>query len=94
MLTKIIHFTCDNNEQCKNFEKNVTNVMSEPQYGNIEYQLYDINEEKFKPLLDEYRIEVVPTTVFINEKNEVNKKVMGVIPSRDLKIYINYELKN
>lgn len=94
MLTKILHFTCEDKTDCKSFSKDIQNTFNKKEYSFIEYSAYDINEEKNRYLMDKYRIEIVPTTIFLDEKGEVSKRIMGIIPNRDLEVYINYDLAN
>ena len=94
MLTKILHFTCEDKDDCGSFRRNIEDIVSEKEYSFIECAIYDINEGANHQLMEKYRVEIVPTTIFLDEKGEVNKRIMGIIPKKDLEIYINYELSN
>jgi thioredoxin-related protein len=65
------------------------------EYKDIEFKEVDIeNDEDGEVLAEKFQVRSVPTTILLDENDELIYKVMGNIPQKDLTNLINEALKN
>jgi thioredoxin-related protein len=65
------------------------------EFKDIEFKEIDIeNDENGDVLAEKYQIRSVPTTILLDENDELIYKVMGNIPLNDLTNIINEALKD
>ena len=75
----------DCTKQKKIFEKIVPEFQKNIDFIYIDAQSKD---KKTQNLIQKYNISVVPTTIFLNGKGEVVKKVKGLITEDKLELYL------
>jgi thioredoxin-related protein len=64
------------------------------EYKDIEFKEIDIeNDEEGETFVEKYQIRSVPTTLILDENDNVIYKVMGNIPQKDFIDIINEALK-
>jgi thioredoxin-related protein len=64
------------------------------EYKNIEFKDIDIeDDEEGETLVQKYQIRSVPTTLLLDENNEVIYKVMGNVTEKDFIMFINKALE-
>ena len=65
------------------------------EYKDIEFKEVDIeNDEDGEGLAEKFQVRSVPTTILLDENDELIYKVMGNIPQKDLTNLINEALKD
>lgn len=86
-VSKIIKFQADWCGPCKSFHTTLTKVLGDDKYKNIELREVDIDSDNDDDLelVNEHKVRNIPTTLFMNEKGEVLRKVVGNISESELK---------
>lgn len=78
MIKKIIKFSATWCAPCRAFATTFHNVEKMDKYKDIEFQEVDIEKDEFGDLYTEkYQIRNIPTTVLLDENDELITKVMG-----------------
>lgn len=81
-ISKILKFSASWCGPCKAYAPIFHHVSTNPDFRDIEFIEYDVDDEE--ELSAKYNIRSIPTTLFINENNEVCKKISGAIGEEDL----------
>lgn len=80
---------------CRAFAATFEKVKEMEEYSNIEFEEIDIeNDEEGGILAEKYQVRSVPTTVLLDENNNLIYKVSGNISLNDFKKIIDEALKN
>ena len=94
-VKKITKFSASWCMPCKVFAKTFHKVSELEEYKDIEFKEVDIeNDDDGDTLTEKYQIKSVPTTVLLDENDDVIYKVMGNIPEKDFVTIINESLKD
>ena len=94
MITKLIHFSTEKITATLNERDVIEKLLSVNEFKEIEFRNYDIDSEEAQPLMIEYRIKGVPSTVFIDEKGDFIRKITGMAPEKDYITYLKYDMAN
>lgn len=78
-MRKILKFFSPTCGPCKVMSKNLSTL------EDIEIQDVDITDDSNEPLLEKYGIRTVPTTVVLNESDELVQEFKGVVPIEKIK---------
>ena len=88
MIKKVYEYGTD---RCQTYRKIFETVSNMKEYESLEFKLFDIED---KPIdVEKYHIKEVPTTIILDEDNELIFKLSGNIPLNDLTNIIDYLLK-
>ena len=80
---------------CRAYASTFHKVKDMDEFKDIEFKEIDIeNDENGDVLAEKYQIRSVPTTILLDENDELIYKVMGNIPLNDLINIINEALKD
>ena len=80
---------------CKAYTSTFHKVKEMDEYKDIEFKEIDIeNDEDGEVLAEKFQVRSVPTTILLDENDELIYKVMGNIPQKDLTNLINEALKD
>ena len=80
---------------CRAYASTFHKVKDMDEFKDIEFKEIDIeNDENGDVLVEKYQIRSVPTTILLDENDELIYKVMGNIPLNDLTNIINEALKD
>lgn len=80
---------------CRAYASTFHKVKEMDEYKDIEFKEVDIeNDEDGEVLAEKFQVRSVPTTILLDENDELIYKVMGNIPQKDLTNLINEALKN
>lgn len=80
---------------CRAYAPTFHKVKDMDEFKDIEFKEIDIeNDENGDVLAEKYQIRSVPTTILLDENDELIYKVMGNIPLNDLTNIINEALKD
>ena len=80
---------------CRAYASTFHKVKNMDEFKDIEFKEIDIeNDENGDVLAEKYQIRSVPTTILLDENDELIYKVMGNIPLNDLTNIINEALKD
>jgi thiol-disulfide isomerase/thioredoxin len=94
MLKKIIKTSASWCMPCRAFASTFHRVENMDEYKNIEFKDIDIeDDEEGETLVQKYQIRSVPTTLLLDENNEVIYKVMGNVTEKDFIMFINKALE-
>lgn len=83
MLTKIINLHASWCGPCKSFAPTFINASNNDEFKNIQFERYDIEDEKGTEYVEKYHVQSVPTTLLLDENNEQIIKISGNIPESD-----------
>lgn len=78
-MRKILKFFSPTCGPCKVMSKNLSTL------EGVEIQDVDITDDSNEPLLEKYGIRTVPTTVVLNESDELVQEFKGVVPIEKIK---------
>lgn len=94
-LKKIIKFSTSWCGPCRAYAPTFHKVKDMDEFKDIEFKEIDIEKDNGGEVLAEkYQIRSVPTTILLDENDELIYKVMGNIPLNDLTNIINEALKD
>jgi thiol-disulfide isomerase/thioredoxin len=80
---------------CRVYASTFHKVKEMDEYKDIEFKEIDIeNDEDGEILAEKFQVRSVPTTILLDENDELIYKVMGNIPQKDLTNLINEALKD
>lgn len=94
MITRVLFFTSTECPPGEAFDGVIRDVTAEKDYNEIEFKVFDINDEAAQEYIEDMRIDRIPITIFFNEEGKPYKKIIGNVPTRDLKHFLDYELTN
>ena len=77
---------------CHVYAKTFNEVKNDAKYKGIEFKEFDIEERE--DLTEKYKIRNIPTTIFLDENNNVMQTISGNIPKKVLEEKINDLLHN
>lgn len=78
---------------CRAFAKTFEEVSKMEEYKNIEFKEIDIeDDENGEELVEKYGVRSVPTTILLDENDEVIYKLMGNVSYNDFTSVINKAL--
>ena len=81
-LTTIIKFSADWCQPCKNFAPIFEEVSKMDDFKNITFSEIDIDEDT-NFFVEKFNIKNVPSVVFLDEENNVIKKLIGGVSKTD-----------
>lgn len=94
MLKTIVKLSAQWCGPCKVYANTFHRVKNSDEFKNLEFKEIDIeNDEEGEIMVSKYGIRSVPTTLMLDENNEVVYKVMGNVPESELTKLINEALK-
>lgn len=94
MLKTITKFGAQWCGPCRQFAHAFHRVKDMEEFKNIDFNEVDIEEDENGELLvEKYQIRSVPTTVLLDENDNLIYKVMGNIPEKDFITIITEALK-
>ena len=80
---------------CRTFGKTFHKVSEMEEYKDIEFKEIDIeNDDNGDVLAEKYQVRSVPTTILLDENDELIYKLMGNVPEKDFIDVINEALKD
>ena len=79
---------------CRVYAPKFHNVSKYEEYKDLEFKEYDIEDEEGEKIAMQHNVRSVPTTLLLDENDEVIYKVMGNIPEHELAKIINEALKD
>lgn len=78
---------------CKVYAKTFEKVKEMEEYKNVTFEEIDIeNDDNADIIVEKYQIQSVPTTLMLDENDEIIYKLMGNVPLKDLIETINKAL--
>lgn len=91
MVNKIIRFAAEWCAPCRAFAKTFEEVSNMDDFQDITFKTYDIEDEEGEGtmLAMKYGVKSIPTTVLLDENDNVLYKVMGNVPKNTLIDNIN-----
>ena len=94
-VKKIIKFSTSWCGPCRAFSSTFHRVEEMEDYKDIEFKEIDIEkDEDGEVLAEKYQVRSVPTTVLLDENDELIYKLMGNVPEKDFIDVINEALKD
>jgi thiol-disulfide isomerase/thioredoxin len=95
MVKKIIRMGASWCMPCHAFGKTFDKVSEMEEYKDIEFKSIDVEEdEEAEELVEKYGVRNVPTTLILDENNEIINKVIGNVSFDDFTKTINDALEN
>lgn len=91
-LKKVVNLHATWCGPCKQFGPVFNTVANDEKYNNIEFNRIDIESDEGTPLVEKFRIKSIPTTLLLDENDEVISKVMGSMLETDLRDLIESNL--
>ena len=93
-VKKIIKLSATWCGPCRAFESTFHRVSEMEEYKDIEFKEIDIEkDEDGEVLTEKYQVRSVPTTILLDEKNELVYKISGNVSEKDLIDIINNAMK-
>ena len=93
-VKKILKLSTNWCSPCRAYASTFHRVSEMEEYKDIEFKEIDIENDDGEVLAEKFQIRSVPTTVLLDENDELIYKVMGNIPEKDLITLINESLKD
>lgn len=95
MVKKVIKLSAQWCAPCRFYAETFHKVSEREEFKNIEFKAYDIeNDEEAESLVNKFGVRGVPTTLIMNENDELIYKLTGSIRESDLVDTINNAIKN
>lgn len=95
MIKTIIKLSAQWCAPCKAFSPTFHRIAEMEEYKNIEFKDIDVeNDDEGEMLAAKHQIRSVPTTILLNENDEVIYKIIGNVPEKDFITIINECIKN
>lgn len=79
---------------CRVYAPKFHNVSKYDEFKDLEFKEYDIDDENGEKIAIKHNIRSVPTTLLLDENDDVIYKLMGNVPESDLEKIINEALKD
>lgn len=92
-LTKVLKFSATWCGPCKKYKPIFEKVAKDEKYSNIIFEELDV-ETCDENLVEKYSIRGVPSTILLDENNEVLKKLIGSVSEQDLVSVLDGEILN
>lgn len=89
MVKKIIKFSATWCAPCRFYAETFHKVENKEEFKDIEFKELDIENDDAEILVQKYGIRNVPTTLILNENDELIYKLIGNIKESDLVDAIN-----
>lgn len=84
-VVKIVKLHAEWCSPCKSYKTTFDEVSKMKQYKDIEFTEIDIEDEEIgEPMVEKYDVKTVPTTLLLDENNDLIYKIIGNIPLNDL----------
>lgn len=94
-VKKIIKFSAIWCQPCRVYATTFHKVEEMEEYKDIKFMEIDIeNDDNGEILAEKYQIRSVPTTILLDENDELIYKIIGNVPQKDLISTINEALKD
>ena len=93
MLKKVIRYTAKWCGPCRVFAPTFDSVAKDENFKDIDFKVIDVEEDE-EGLSEKHKILNIPTVVLIDEKDNVLKKIIGVVSQTELTDIIKSEIKN
>jgi len=94
-IKKILKLSTSWCAPCRAFGTTFHRVSEMEEYKDIEFKEIDIEkDEDGEVLAEKYQVRSVPTTVLVDENDELVYKLMGNVPEKDFIDVINEALKD
>ena len=94
-VKKIIKMSATWCGPCRTYASIFHRVKEMEEYKDIEFKEIDIEkDEDGEVLAEKYQIRSVPTTILLDENDELIYKLIGAVPERELIDIINEALKD
>jgi len=93
MLKKIIKLSGSFCAPCKFYAPTFDRVSKYDEYKNIEFKTYDVEDDEGEELSIKYNIRNVPTTLLLDENDELLFKAIGAMQEHELKKIIDETMK-
>ena len=94
-VKRILKFSAEWCSPCKVYAQTFDKVSKMEEFKNIEFKAMDIeNDEEAEVLVEKYTIKSVPTTILLDENDDLIYKLIGNVPQKDLVNVINQTLNN
>ena len=91
-LAKVYEFSASWCQPCKVFKQTFDKVKEMEEYKDIEFKQFEIeddDDETSADLVEKFKIQSVPTTILLDENDDLIYKLMGNVPLKDLTDVIN-----
>ena len=82
MLKKVYEYSSKQYAPCKTYKKIFESISNLEKYKELEFKQFDIDENELD--VEKYNIKALPTTIFIDENDEMIYKLSGNIALNDL----------
>ena len=95
MVKRIIKFSATWCAPCRAFAPTFHKVMENEKYKGIKFEEFDVEKDEVGELyLEKYQIRNVPTTILLDEKDEVITKIMGNVSEDNFISIIDEKMTN
>lgn len=95
MGLKVIKFSSSWCGPCKVMAPIYDKISKMEKYENVNFLSYDIEEdEEGVELVEQFKIKNVPTIVFVDENNNVIRKIIGLVQEDNLIEILNEVIEN
>lgn len=78
-VKKIILLHLNGCEPCEEFKNIFEQVRNIDKYNGIFFESYDIADDEGSKLVEKYQVHGIPTTILLDENNELIEKIIGNI---------------
>jgi thioredoxin-related protein len=82
MLKKVYEYSSKQYAPCETYKKIFESISNFEKYKELEFKQFDIDENELD--VEKYNIKALPTTIFIDENDEMIYKLSGNIELNDL----------
>jgi thioredoxin-related protein len=82
MLKKVYEYSSKQYAPCETYKKIFESISNLEKYKELEFKQFDIDENELD--VEKYNIKALPTTIFIDENDEMIYKLSGNIALNDL----------
>ena len=88
-IKKIILLYINGCEPCEEFKNIFEQVKNIDKYNGISFESYDIANDEGSKLVEKYQVHGIPTTILLDENNELIEKIIGSIEKDEFIEIIN-----
>lgn len=93
MLNKVIKTSATWCQPCKAYKPTFEKVKEMDEFKNLIFEEIDVEDEGTEELVEKYKVQSVPTTLFLDESGNLINRLVGVVSFQTLIDTINKELK-
>lgn len=95
MLKKVVKYSAKWCAPCKTYAP-IFDKISEEFKNDLEFEKIDVDDATSEQtnFMNEHNVRSIPTTLLLNESNNLIKKIIGSVSENDLKQIIEEELKS